>query len=115
MDYYKAFIVVCCFILADFLTGIVSALWTGTYKSRIMREGLIHKATELFIIGLAFAVEVGFPVVGIDVSIPLTLPVICYIVLMEIGSIIENLCKMNPDLKQLADRYFAQYEKKEGE
>lgn len=113
--YYKAFVVVCVFICADFVSGICSALYLGEFKSRLMREGLIHKVTELAIIGLAYGVEICLPYIGIEINVPLVVPIVCYLVVMEIGSIIENLVKINPDMRKVADKFLGDYEQKEGE
>lgn len=85
-------------IVADYLTGTVKALYKHEYKSCVMREGLYHKAAEIFTIALMYFIEIGLPIVGLSVDIPFVMSVTVYIVVMEISSIIENIGEINPSL-----------------
>lgn len=97
----KLTVVCCVFILIDILSGIAKASKSKELSSSVMREGLYHKIAELFLLGLAvfchwtLSME-PFNSIGIPAEI---MYVVCgYIAVMEIVSIIENICLMNPDI-----------------
>ena len=99
------FLIVCGFILADWVLGISKAFATHTYRSTKMREGLWHKAALIAVMVLAYAMEIttgmmDFSVVGWEpgTTLPISSVVAAYIVLMEAGSAIENIVEINPDL-----------------
>lgn len=105
----KAIVVVSCFIAFDILTGLVSALMTHTYKSTKMREGLFHKLGEYFAVGFAYGCEYAFPYVGITMTVPICTSVVIYIIIMETGSIVENITIISPDLKRILGKTFGGY------
>ena len=105
----RSVIVVSCFIAFDILTGLVSAFMTHTYKSTKMREGLFHKLGEYFAVGFAYGCEYAFPYVGITVTVPICTSVVIYIIIMETGSIVENITIISPDLKRILGKTFGGY------
>lgn len=86
------------FILLDMLTGIVKALKKKEFTSTIMREGLFHKCGSLLCIVFAVLVDYAQTYVDLGVTIPVAMTVCGYIVLMEAGSIIENVSTINPEI-----------------
>lgn len=92
------FIVVGCFIMLDLLTGIVKAFREKAYSSTVMREGLYHKCGSILCVVFAVLVDYAQTVIDIGVTVPVTASLCAYIVVMEIGSIIENICAINPDI-----------------
>lgn len=93
-----AYAIVGIFIIFDFITGIIKAFKNKEYTSTIMREGLFHKAGSVLVIAFGALVDYGQTFLDLGVSIPVGITICAYIVLMEIGSIIENLCLINPKL-----------------
>lgn len=85
-------------IAADYITGIVKAMYKHEYKSCVMREGLYHKAAELFAVVVMYYIEYGLPIAGITIAFPFVSVITGYIIIMELGSIIENIGEINPDL-----------------
>lgn len=85
-------------IFADYITGVVKAFYQHNYKSCVMREGLYHKAAELFAVALMYFLEIGLPTIGVTINFPFVSSVTVYIVIMEISSIIENIGEINPEL-----------------
>lgn len=87
-------------ILCDILFGATNALMKHCFSSKVMREGIAHKMSELgFVIigiiidGLFFAgMNLGFngPILGFIVG---------FLCVMEIGSLLEIIADMNPKLK----------------
>ena len=102
-------IVVLTFIVLDMIIGIVKALATGSYKSLKMREGLWHKLGEILCVAFGVLCEMAFPYVGITVSIPIVTTICIYIVLMETGSIVENLALISPNIQKMLSKVFGSY------
>ena len=82
-------------IVADILTGLIQSLINGDFNSSVMRRGLYHKALEILVIALGFMFQFAFNAPSISWG------VVIYIVVMEIGSILENLKKAGLDLGPL--------------
>lgn len=86
-------------MIIDVVSGLVKAFAKKCYDSAKMRVGLVHKFTELVIVALAFVLELacehiaGLPFSGITVVLTCT-----YIIIMEVGSIMENLIAAYPEL-----------------
>lgn len=98
-------IVVGCAILADIVTGFLKAWATKTLDSQVLRKGLLHKFSEVFLCGISYGAEYATHYIPIDVSIPLFNVTCGYIVLMEIISVLENLTAINPDLSKFIGKY----------
>lgn len=105
----KMLLVVLVFIVCDFVSGIVAALYRKEFKSSCMREGLVHKSVELAIVLLAIAVQWALPIVGIEIKAPIFPVAAVYIVIMELGSICENIGKINPTMGALVAKLFGGY------
>lgn len=86
------------FIALDFVTGFFQALATGTFASKVMRQGLFHKVALLLVMLLGWLVDYAQQFVDLGVGVPVGAAVCVYIILMEVGSSLENLGKMNPEL-----------------
>lgn len=90
---------VCLFILCDIVTGLVAAIKAGDFSSSKMREGFYHKFAILALIGVAYSVDWCSGYFELPGVVELIYPATClYIVLMELGSVLENICKLNPAL-----------------
>lgn len=88
-------------ILMDIVCGVVGAARDKELCSAIMRDGLYNKFGELMLLLLAIiANEVlsvpPFDAMGIPPEIAYTVAI--YIAGMELVSIVENICKINPEL-----------------
>ena len=90
------YIITFAFILMDFITGIIKAFSSKSYNSSLMREGLFHKAGSLLVIVFGALVDYAQGFMDLGISIPIASSLCIYICLMEIGSIIENVCVINP-------------------
>ncbi len=86
------------FIVLDLLTGIVKAFMSKEFTSSIMREGMFHKLGSILCVIFGILVDYAQTVVDLGVTIPVASAVCTYIILMEAGSIIENLCLINPEI-----------------
>lgn len=113
-----AFIVVGGAILFDIITGVIKALYLDGLNSTILRQGLFHKLSELLAIGFAYGLEYAVVAMQIGVDIPIFYAVATYITVMELISIIENLCLVNPKLAKVFAPYlnkFKQIDEEKGD
>lgn len=92
------YIITGAFVLFDMVTGLIKAFMKKEYTSTIMREGLFHKCGSVLCIVFGALVDYAQSYLDLGISIPVTEAICIYIVLMEIGSIIENVCGINPDI-----------------
>lgn len=86
------------FIAMDFFTGLLKAFATETFSSKTMRHGLFHKVSLLCVLALGFLMDYAQRFIDFGVSVPVGTAACVYIVLMETGSTLENLCQTNPEL-----------------
>lgn len=85
------------FMVADIISGFVSALIQKNVDSQKMREGLLRKMLLILIIALSFIIQYAF-------NITLISKIVCiYIIVMEVISILENLKKAGIDLGKLGE------------
>lgn len=86
------------FIVLDFLTGIVKAFATNSFTSTKMREGLFHKVALILCMILGGLVDYAQGHMDLGVAVPVAAAICVYICLMETTSIIENVCRINPQI-----------------
>lgn len=86
-------------IALDVVAGLVSAASRGELDSTKLRQGLMHKAGLCLAFSLAIVLEYGESVVPLGISVPLVIPVVSYIILMEACSVYENIKRINPDFE----------------
>ena len=99
--------VVLVFIALDVVTGIAKAFATTGFDSSIMRQGFFHKLGEIFAVALSMLADIGLPDIGVPLDVQLSGLCCAYLVLMEIGSIIENIGAINPELVGPLNKIFA--------
>lgn len=100
-------IVVLIFIAFDVLTGWLKALITATANSSIMRTGLMRKLGEILAVIFGYVCQYCLPMIGLHVDVPFAGAIATYIVLMETASVIENICAINPNLRDALSKVFA--------
>ena len=91
------YIITLAFIIFDFVSGYVAAIKNEDVSSKVMREGLFHKAGLVMLMVLAAVIEHGQAYID-SAPIPVIIPACGYICIMEITSILENITKLNPDI-----------------
>ena len=94
-------IVIAAAILLDIITGLIKAFYTNSFKSSVMRQGLFHKLGELLAVGILYGAQIALPMIGVDAHLPLFPAGVGYCVLMELGSIIENLRAFTPGIDNI--------------
>lgn len=91
-------LITCIFIAFDSVSGNIAAAANHIWKSSIMRKGLYHKFGSIMLVALAYLIDYAQKFVDLGFRVPIAAGVCVYIILMELGSIIENIGKINPDL-----------------
>lgn len=108
MKYIIMFMIVFGLAGADFVTGYIKARCADRVSSKALRIGGLHKAAELIIMATAIGLTVGLDMLGryytdtrlTDLAGFVTaLGVFCYIVVMELVSILENFAEIMPEAK----------------
>ena len=97
--------IVAVFVVMDLVTGIMQAVANKTLDSVKMRDGLWHKCGFILVVVLAALVEWAMRFIDLGFTLPLLVPACVFIILTEITSIFENVCKISPEL---ADSKLAQ-------
>ena len=98
-------IIVLGFIVFDVVTGLIKAGYNGNYNSAIMRQGGFHKSMEVMAMAVAYFVEYAIAYVNIGVDVPAVPAVTVYICIMELISILENICAVNSQMSALFKPY----------
>ncbi len=91
-------VIVMLFIILDFITGIVMAVKNSNLNSSIMRDGLFNKFGEIVIVAVGFLIDYGQSYLDMGFNVPVLESICVYIILMEIGSILENVSRINKSL-----------------
>lgn len=92
------FLIVGVFMLMDFISGLIKAFKEQNYTSTKMREGLFHKCGSVLCVLFGILVDYSQSFVDLGVVIPMTTTICTYIILMECGSILENIHAINPEI-----------------
>lgn len=87
------------FILTDYITGVVNAAIHSRLNSSKMREGLGHKFAYCVLIFIAYIIDVIQLNSSLELPFELFPIVSLGIIAIELTSIIENVCEINPELK----------------
>lgn len=92
---------VCICMCMDMIVGTVCAFAKNKWTSTKFREGIYHKCQLFLCMVLAIIAQTATALVGdLGFSVPLVLPVCVAIIVMEIGSCIENIVAANPALAE---------------
>lgn len=98
-------IIVLGFMVFDVVTGLIKAGYNGNYNSAIMRQGGFHKSMEVMAMAVAYFIEYAIVYINIGVDVPAVPAVTVYICIMELISILENICAVNPQMCALFKPY----------
>lgn len=86
------------FMLLDMVTGIAKGAKSGALDSKVMREGLWHKAGFIGLMALAYALQFAASLADLGIDVPAIGAVCVFVILTEAVSIAENLCALNPSI-----------------
>lgn len=93
------------FMITDYLTGVMSAIYHRNINSQIGFNGLLKKVAILICVYMAVLVEMLIP------DVPFREAVICFYIANEGISLLENLCKLIPVPEKLS-QFFEQLRQK---
>lgn len=93
-------IVACClFMVLDVITGFTQAVVNKCVDSKKMKAGLWHKCGFLLAIMFGILCEWASSFIDLGFALPIQ-PAVCgFICCIEAISILENLCKISPELQ----------------
>ena len=103
------YIITAVFIILDLVTGIIKAFKEKAFTSSKMREGLFHKSASILCVTVGALIDYAQNYMNLGFAVPIAIPVCIYICTMEIGSIFENICIINPQF--LPEKIKAYFEK----
>ena len=95
---YKFIAVACIFIVFDVVTGVLQAFINGTFDSKKMRQGGLHKLCLLVTMAFGVALDYSQMLVELGFEFPCLKTIAGYITFMEILSCIENINLGFPNL-----------------
>lgn len=111
----KIAVIVFAFIVADIATGLIKSIATHSYSSSVMREGLFHKLGEVVCMIFGVLCDYTLPMLGIKIPLSIAQSVSIYIIIMEIGSVVENIGVLNPELSKYLGKIFEKIKTPESE
>ena len=86
-------------IVVDYVTGLAKAVKNKSVSSSIMREGLLRKFVYYLVAITALIIDIESGKIDLGFSLPLFIPTIIAISLIEVSSIMENAGEIDPELK----------------
>ena len=97
---WHVYVLIFALIVIDYVLGVIGAVINKTFSSSAMRQGLVNKFTYLaaIIIAEIIAFLSGYLDLGFNFADAIVGLVCVWISLTEIGSILENIAKINPKL-----------------
>lgn len=82
----------------DIVSGIIAGIKNKNIQSSKLRDGLFKKVGFIFCYILAWLVDTQGSLIGFQISVQILPIIILYVCTTELVSIIENICRINPDL-----------------
>lgn len=104
---YVSIVIVLAFICLDVVSGLAKAVATTGFDSSVMRMGFFHKLGELLSMALCVVADVGLPRLGVPIDVDFSAVCCVYLAAMEIGSILENIGAISPELRKPLSRIFS--------
>ncbi len=97
---WHVYVLIFALIVIDYVLGVIGAVINKTFSSSVMRQGLVNKFTYLVAIIIAeiIALLSGYLDLGFNFADAIVGLVCVWISLTEIGSVLENIVKINPKL-----------------
>ena len=114
-DYSVKLIIILAFIVSDIISGLFKAFANEGYNSSIMRQGMLHKMSEIFCFLFCVMCDLALPCLNIILPFSIASGITVYLVFMEIGSIIENVGLLNPEIGKYLTGIFEKLKDKHDE
>lgn len=97
MNTYYSIIIALIFNALDLLSGIIVAVKNKDIQSSKLRDGLFKKVGFILCYFMGWLIDTKGYIIGFNIAKVLPI-IILYACTTEMVSIIENICKINPDL-----------------
>lgn len=98
MEQFYPIIIALVFNALDLITGIITAVKNKDIQSAKLRDGLFKKAGFIMCYFVAWLVDTYGSRIGFQFGISILPIIILYVCTTELVSILENICKINPDI-----------------
>lgn len=82
----------------DLISGIITAVKNKEIQSSKLRDGLFKKVGFILCYFVAWLVDTQGKRIGFQFGISILPIIILYVCTTELVSILENICKINPDI-----------------
>ena len=98
MEQFYPIIIALVFNALDLITGIITALKNKDIQSSKLRDGLFKKVGFILCYVVAWLIDTEGSQIGFQFGAPILPIIIIYVCTTELVSILENICKINPDI-----------------
>lgn len=98
MEQFYPIIIAMIFNALDLVTGIITAIKNKDIKSSKLRDGLFKKVGFILCYFVAWLVDNEGALIGFRIDVSILPIIILYVCATELVSILENICKINPDI-----------------
>lgn len=115
MGQFYPIIIALVFNALDLVTGIITAVKNKDIQSSKLRDGLFKKVGFILCYFVALLIDKEGSMIGFNLGTPILPIIILYVCTTELVSILENICKINPDIlpEKLIKLFHISYVKKE--
>ena len=98
MEQFYPIIIALIFNALDLITGIITAVKNKDIQSAKLRDGLFKKVGFMLCYFVAWLVDTQGSKIGFQFGVSILPVIILYVCTTELVSILENICKINPDI-----------------
>lgn len=98
MEQFYPIIIALVFNALDLITGIITAVKNKDIQSAKLRDGLFKKVGFMLCYFVAWLVDTYGTRIGFQFGMTILPIIILYVCTTELVSILENICKINPDI-----------------
>ena len=98
MEEFYPIIIALVFNALDLITGIITAVKNKDIQSSKLRDGLFKKIGFILCYFVAWLVDNEGSMRGFQFGVSILPIIILYVCTTELVSILENICKINPDI-----------------
>ena len=98
MEQFYPIITARIFNALDLITGIITAVKNKDIQSAKLRDGLFKKVGFMLCYFVAWLVDTQGSKIGFQFGVSILPVIILYVCTTELVSILENICKINPDI-----------------
>lgn len=98
MEQFYPIIIALVFNALDLITGIITAVKNKDIQSSKLRDGLFKKVGFILCYFVAWLVDNEGSMIGFQFGVSILPIIILYVCTTELVSILENICKINPDI-----------------